>query len=130
MDQEDFTNAFIAKLSGLAEMYNEREMKWNMECDKRVRNGTIEFPTNSPTKAIVREYCNGVIEVYSEYENGKMNGKWIWYGYGENGIERCNANYKDGRAHGNAVWRKPDGTVDRIDKWVNGSCDESTKAGA
>jgi len=84
MNQKDFTDAFIFLFSGVATMKNERELYWEDEYRNSI---TIEFPTNTPTHAIVRHYWgNGNKRWETEYHNGILHGRHLgWY---EDGSKR------------------------------------------
>ena len=72
MNQEDFTNAFVSILSGIAEWYNEKEVT-HKKYDEEIT--TFEFPSNSPEKVISRKYnSKKQIIIYAEFENGLLNG--------------------------------------------------------
>ena len=121
---EDFTNTFILWLSGAAKMKNAKEIEFS-SVDELT---TIEFPDNTPTKAIVREYRGSTLDLYSEYSDGQRNGKWIWYG--DYGIH-CETNYKDGQPDGKWIWYNEVGKVRQIQHWNRGILEsvtnESTK---
>jgi len=88
INQQFFTDAFIFLLSGSAKMKNEKEIHWENEYGVPI---TIEFPTQSPTYAIVRcangnkrWYLNGkyhredgpAIECADGDKFWCLNGKW------------------------------------------------------
>lgn len=82
IEQNFFNDIFTLWLSGAAPMYNEREILFEYTYGSIE---TIEFPTNSPSKAIMRSYYshNGHIYSVQNYENGTRNGQSI--GYWDNG---------------------------------------------
>ena len=51
--QEDFVNAYVAWMSGIAEWYNDKEIIWP---DDKFATTTIEFVNNSVSELIVRRY--------------------------------------------------------------------------
>lgn len=74
IDQNLFNDLFALWLSGSATMMNDVEIKYVI---KNTLIGdldmTIEFPTLSPTKAIVRRYDqNKKLCLENEYQNGKL----------------------------------------------------------
>ena len=71
MLKESITNYFILWLSGAVKMYNEREIQLK---DPHL---TLEFPTNTPTYAIVRIYNKDYSEVRSISKYCDFN----WAGY-------------------------------------------------
>ena len=74
MDQQDFENVFIAKLSGIAEYKNKNEM-WYENNENKV---TIEFLNDSISIVKVRKYYeNGNKKWVENYLNGKRHGKFI-----------------------------------------------------
>jgi len=92
MNQQDFENAFIAKLSGIAEYKNENEIWW--ECNgTRV---TIEFLNDSASFTKVREYYkSGNKQWERNYQNGLLHGKYIrWF---EDGNKSLEENYQNGK---------------------------------
>lgn len=68
MTQQDLTDAFILWFSGAANMKNEREMWWEGQ-----QYTTIEFPTNSPTYAILRCYLGATSWAQREVKDGVMS---------------------------------------------------------
>jgi antitoxin component YwqK of YwqJK toxin-antitoxin module len=80
--QELAQEAFIAKLSGIAEYKNPNEIWWENEYGNKI---TIEFINNSVSNVIVRGYYeNGNKKYEVEYQNGKLNGRTIyWYKNGD-----------------------------------------------
>jgi len=98
MNQQDFENAFIAKLSGIVEYKNENEMWW----EDNEHKVTIEFLNDSAFSAKVREYYkNGNIRWEYDYRNGKLHGKYIrWY---ENGNKQWEYDYQNGKLHGKYI---------------------------
>jgi hypothetical protein len=100
--QQTLIDAFILKLSGAAELYNDQEIKWHIGDTMEMpheSNCTIEFPTNSPAYAIVRTYhSNGRLHRWVEYRNGAVDGKYkAWH---DNGQPECDVDYSDNKRHG------------------------------
>ena len=78
--QEDFTNAFVSILSGIAEWHNEKEVIHKKD---DVEITTFEFPSNSPEKVISRKYnSKKQIIIYAEFENELLNGNRKVYSKG------------------------------------------------
>ena len=92
MIKQDFEDAFILWLSGAAEMKNEKEIKWNAG-----RQGvTIEFPTGTPTHAIVRGF-----ECSCHYESIFMDGVIDYaQGWHKNGNLAWKSFFMNGNLHG------------------------------
>ena len=100
MNRQDFENAFIAKLSGIAEHKNKNENEIWWEC-----NGTritIEFLNDSAFSAKVREYYkNGNKQWERNYQNDKQHGEYIrWF---ENGNKQLETNYQNDERHGKYI---------------------------
>ena len=99
LSQEDFTNAYILMMTGLADWYNEKEMRLLYS---EYGLSTIEFPTNSPKKAIVRIYTiDGTIDYLYNYKSGELNGKA--YSYHSDGVLWWEEEYKNGKLHGKFI---------------------------
>ena len=82
--QEDFINAFILMMSGAADWYNEKEIKYNNDKEKWAIT-TIQFSTNSPTVVKVNYYYkfNDVLARTENYVDGLLEGDNIgWYSNG------------------------------------------------
>jgi len=107
MTQQDFTNAFIYLLSGSATMKNDKEMEWEDEYGSLI---TIEFPTNTPTRAIVRKYWkSGGRFREVEYRYGLRNGFHLgWY---KNGEKHWEMEYQDGKQKGECLFWGDDGKI-------------------
>ena len=92
INKQTFHDVYIAKLSGIAEYKNEKEM-WREDSDDG--KFTIEFIDDSISKVIVRLYHeNGNKYWERNYADGKLHGKHIgWY---EIGNKRWEENYVDG----------------------------------
>ena len=69
MTTQDFTDAFILMLSGAAEWYNEREIKWIST--KGYGPITIEFVDNNPLHHVTRCYRS---DRSKEWEVESFNG--------------------------------------------------------
>ena len=99
MTQQDFTDAFILWLSGAAKV-NGQEIEWeDKEYDRTVH---IEFPTNSPTYAVVRFKHKGRVFWRYEYVNGIMHGHCV--GYKRSGELLCEITYDKGNRVEDIKW--------------------------
>ena len=98
MNQQDFKNAFIAKLSGIVGYKNENEIWWE---DNGTRI-TIEFLNDSASFVKVREYYkSGNKQWGADYQNGKLHGEYIeWF---NNGNKESEAFYQNGKLHGKYI---------------------------
>jgi hypothetical protein len=65
LTQQDFIDACILYLSGVAKMYNEREIELEDEYHRYNYVLTVEFPTSTPTYVIERTY----------HSNGQLRSK-------------------------------------------------------
>ncbi|MFA5024053.1 MAG: hypothetical protein WC523_03815 [Patescibacteria group bacterium] len=119
LKQQDFEDAFILWLSNAAKMKNEREIFYKNEFGENI---TIEFPTNSPTYAIVRgESTNFGPKHEVEYRNGFADGKSVyWYDNGQKCSEKY---YKNGILHGKAITWYRDGSPSAEFNYKNGKLD-------
>ena len=115
MNQQDFENAFIAKLSGIVEYKNENEMWW----EDNERKVTIEFLNDSASSAKVREYYkNGNIQWEADYQNGKLHGKYIVWDV--NGNKLWEDNYQNGKKHGKSINWYENGNKCWEENYLNG----------
>ena len=105
MNQQIIKDAFIAKLSGIAEHKNDKEIWWE---DLHGNKVTIEFVNNSIGIVIVRLYHdNGNKWEQRVYKDGKLNGKCLgWY---NNGSKMCVENYKNNKRRGKHTFWSIDG---------------------
>jgi len=102
MNQQDFENAFIAKLSGIVEYKNKNEIWW----EDNEHKVTIEFLNDSASFTKVRTYYdNGNIQWEKNYQNDKQHGEYIeWY---ENGNKNLEENYQNDKLYGKSIsWFK------------------------
>jgi len=99
MKQKDFNDAFTLLSSGTSRLNQHGEVEWK---DGRVKLVYISFPTLSPTYAVVSYYHeNGNKSCKSEYQNGKLHGKYTgWYYDGNKGWE---IEYQNGKKHGRSL---------------------------
>ena len=115
INEQTFKDAYIAKLTGIAEYKNENEIWWeNPDCEWRM---TIEFVDNSISFTKVRYYKDGNKRVEENRINGKLNGKYIsWH---EDGSKCREQNFVDGRLNGTwTSWNK-DGTKYREESYID-----------
>ena len=114
--QELAQDAFIAKLSGIAEYKNPNEIWWENEWGDKL---TIEFIDNSISSFIVRRYyACGNKSYEAEYQNGESHGKETrWYKNGNKSYER---EYQNGLQHGKAIGWYQNGNKWYEEEYQNG----------
>ena len=90
--QEIAQEAFIAKLSGIAEYKNPNEIWWEEQWGNKI---SIEFIDNSISNFISKKYYQNGNKLYEvEYRNGIQHGKAIgWY---KNGNKAFEVEYQNG----------------------------------
>jgi uncharacterized protein len=113
--QQILEDAFIAKLSGIAEYKNEKEIWWK-ESNLKF---TIEFLNDSVSNVILRSYYyTGIKREETNYKNGKVNGKHIsWY---QNGQKFMETNYKNDKMHGKRTIWFGNGIIESSEDYING----------
>jgi antitoxin component YwqK of YwqJK toxin-antitoxin module len=115
INEQTFQDAYIAKLSGVAEYNNEKEIWWDVGEERF----TIEFVNDSVSKAIVRSYFDGGrLRRESNYENGVIHGKLITYW--DNGNKCIEKYFKNGWSHGRLIVWSIDGLVVSDTVWEDG----------
>ena len=106
INEQTFKDAYIAKLTGIAEYKNENEIWWDsgLWVDSKI---TIEFLNNSIDIAVVRHYYpNGIKKWEANYEYGVLHGACSnWY---IDGVKAWENVYDNGECicigHNNTNW--------------------------
>lgn len=116
-------DATIAKLSGIGEWRNEKEMWW---VDQRNAKITVEWLNDG--RVAIKEYwvCNPEsIFVQKEYKDGVLNGKVS--GFKVDGRPYFEQLFLDGKRHGNCYYWHENGMLEQEDIYRNGKCVRSTR---
>ena len=114
--QELAQEAFIAKLSDIAEYKTPNEIWWEDQQGDKI---TIEFIGNSVSNFVIRDYSDIGNKIFEEeYQNGLQHGKTIWW-Y-EKGNKYYEVKYKNGLRHGKAIWWDEDGNIECKAEYQNG----------
>jgi antitoxin component YwqK of YwqJK toxin-antitoxin module len=115
MNKQDFEDAFIAKLSGIAKYKNENEIILN----SGIGQNTIEFLNDSPSLIKIRYYDPSGFKIQeTDYKNGKLHGKKIvWH---SNGLRNREIHYKHDEVHGKFIEWYPNGMKATEGNYKNG----------
>ena len=79
LEDNDFHEAFVAHLSGIADMNGEKEIWWEDKYDDEI---TIEFVYDNifwPHAIVRRYYFDGSKKWEGEYREGRMHGPVTWW---------------------------------------------------
>ena len=96
INEEFFTNLFVAWMSGLAKKFNGQEFMFNGLCDYSF---TTEFPNSSPSHIIIRRYYKNTRQRHIETEHIDYRLVLLteWYATGEFNQK---VNFQDGLKDG------------------------------